>query len=329
MNKVYLINLSPWSVGGFTSVTAHAYKCLREVGVDVELLRLNLDKTEKFNRKMSVDASIPYHNTSVKDALKKIKGVPTIVTGVAREKDLSDTDTIKKLIKADARVIVHGYKEHVQFEHIPYLKNAITIRKSILGMYDGVDDYLVQPYMCEKDLNIESNRRKKAVVIATIVKHKNPHIILEANRLIRAKRNRVDFKANEDRMFAKFTLQKKYPEYQLGKSWPAAISGAQICSHYDFAVDLTVFGKGNGGTQYCFMEAMDAGTVNIIHRDWLKDKGDMKEDKNCLAIETPKELAELLTKYSIDDFDHILQGGYAVLKHHGPRPFYNSLKKLF
>lgn len=341
-NKLILLNLSPWSYGGFASVTAHAYRCLIAEGWEVEILRPNNNRDERTTRLMSL--GVPYRNVSVDTARRLCEGVPSLMTGVAREKDLKDPQTIYKLIDVGARVIVHGYTEHKQFQHLDYLGKSgqgVCVRESMCGVYTAIEQYLPHPYF-PKYLSqwIDSpqssllTRRDRAASVAMVVKHKHPEIILEANRqitkLLGTDEFHIKFLGGEDRMFAKFTLSKRYPEYEFTQRFSSKVHPASVCSKHQIMVDLTVFGAGNGGTQYTFMEAMDAGSVLVVHKDWLQDVGDMQEGVNCLAVATSTELAELVCTLRYKQQLTSLREGYRVLlDQHGPKSFSNSIRRLF
>ena len=61
--------------------------------------------------------------------------------------------------------------------------------------------------------------------------------------------------------------------------------------NYKFNIDMTLIKGDGGGTQYTWLEAWDAGCIPIIHKEWLLDTpDDMREDYNCMVIETAKNL---------------------------------------
>lgn len=335
--KFIIFNLSPWSFGGFTSVTAHAYLCLKEAGWDVQVLRPNIDKDEPKERRMALD--VPYRNVSVATALELCKSTPSLMTGVAREKDLRNPDTIYKLIDAGCHVIIHGTIEKKQFQHVDYLlgtDRAVCIRESMRGVLPNLKKYIPQPYSPAyfnawygaEDQAKFLKGRNHAGAVAMVVKHKNPQIILEANRHLDPDLQ-VQFLGGEDRMYAKFTLSKKFPEYKFASRFSSKVPPVSICRDWQFMVDLTVFEVGNGGTQYSFMEAMDAGCVLVIHREWLRDIGCMKEGVNCLAVSDATELAKLIKTKSYKRTLETLSEGYAsTLAGHGPESFSKSIGRL-
>ena len=51
-----------------------------------------------------------------------------------------------------------------------------------------------------------------------------------------------------------------------------------------------------GGSQYTFLEAIYQGCVLVLHRDWVNQGKTFKEGVNCLAADTPEELASILSE---------------------------------
>lgn len=339
--KINILSLSPWPFGGPTSLTVHTYKCLKSAGWDVKVLRPNNNRDEGRTRLMALD--VPYQNVSVERAVCECRDTPAIMTSVAREKDLRDPETIYKLIDVGCYVVVHGYKSHTQFQHLEYLGNSgrgLCVRQSMQGVYPGIDLFLPHPYLPKyfnrwwtgngfaRDSYPFLSSRKHAGSLAMVVKHKNPEIILEANRLLDHNK-RIKFLGGEDRMYAKFRLSKQYPEYEFSQRFSNKTAPVDVAAGYKFMIDLTSYEVGNGGTQYTFFEAMDAGCVLTINRDWLKDVGDMKENVNCVPIAGHGELAGVLSYVVYRNILDSLAPGYAAtLAAHGPQAFSKAVKEL-
>lgn len=51
-----------------------------------------------------------------------------------------------------------------------------------------------------------------------------------------------------------------------------------------------------GGSQYTFLEAIYQGCVLVLQREWIKHGSIFKEGINCLAVDTPEELATVLSE---------------------------------
>lgn len=79
-----------------------------------------------------------------------------------------------------------------------------------------------------------------------------------------------------NRFWWNFSVKPKHPEWPMpdGKGFPREADAAvKACVGYEFMVDLTIFKNDGGGTQYSFLEAMDAGSVPVMTKDWCSYKG--------------------------------------------------------
>ena len=69
-----------------------------------------------------------------------------------------------------------------------------------------------------------------------------------------------------------------------------------------------------GGSQYTFLEAIYQDCVLILHREWVNQGTLWKEGVNCLAADTPEELASLLCESR--DVTSLLRESKKLLKPH-------------
>ena len=101
------------------------------------------------------------------------------------------------------------------------------------------------------------------------------------------------------------------------------------------AVDLSVIKGDGGGTQYSFMEAADAGAVNVIHRNWLTGHSDdemvpfPRPGANCFAVGTAQELVDLLSE-NVSDVRRrrLVAGSDRLLSAHAPTNAASALLPL-
>jgi hypothetical protein len=102
----------------------------------------------------------------------------------------------------------------------------------------------------------------------------------------------------ENRLFTKFKVMAKYPDFKQGGfnlplEWGVS---ARHAKEYRLAVDFTLFPYDGGGSQYAEMEAWDAGTVPVMFHDWFRYPGEMVPDQNCLSVSSTDDLADLVTR---------------------------------
>lgn len=329
MNRINLIYLSPWPIGGSTSFTAHLYHSLKENGVDVRVLKLG-NKTESGQRKMG-DLNVLYRNMSLNDMLKEVDKYPSLLTAPAHSKNFKDPLSIKKLIEAGMRVVVHDPHEFDHYDHLEWVENPITIRKPAMSYFDKAT-FIPHPYVRKYDDTEPDKRPMAGVSTALIIRMKNPHIILEANRITKLKKHKIHLVGKENRLYTHRSLKPKYPEFEGSKGFPRTLhASAELCRKAFFNVDLTSFGTDGGDSSYSILEGMDAGSIMIVHKDWLGYKGRMKDMINCISVDNPEELANLVLKR--ESMKPVLKGmrqeGYKFLKRHNPKKIAKLYKEEF
>ena len=82
-------------------------------------------------------------------------------------------------------------------------------------------------------------------------------------------------------------------------------------------MDLSVIKNDGGGTQYTFLEAIHQGCTLILHKKWVNQKKSIfKNGVNCLAVETPEELASIFNNTSIIKTNLINKSAKKLLKNH-------------
>ena len=87
----------------------------------------------------------------------------------------------------------------------------------------------------------------------------------------------------------------------------------KILNPAKFSVDLAKYVRDGGGTDYCILEAIHHDTALILHRDWVNIEDSIwKEGHNCLAVETPEELANLIKEDP--DVTNIVKNSKPILK---------------
>jgi hypothetical protein len=121
-----------------------------------------------------------------------------------------------------------------------------------------------------------------------------------------------------------YGLQQKYADVfkQSGKTFQFPLTfnaPVEICEQYAYHVDMTWFPNDGGGTQYVQLEAMDAGTANIMHEDWFRYKDVFRKHVQVFVVDGSEELAELLRNPDEDRRKEIVRQGYEILDTHSPK----------
>ncbi len=287
-NPVNLFYLSSNTTGGWVTYTAHLMYGLKSIGVEVNLYKVG-NRTESRSRPFGYDSH--YTNLSLEDSLN-VDGHSVIV---ALQKNFREKS--EALMDNGAYMVVHDPAEFKNIE-LNDCSNYITIRKEVRKKLKG-SRLVYHPYKRRwKELPTIADR-KRVCSISRIDFDKNTDILLRANRVLKSKQ-RISIHGFENRLYTKFKLLPEFPEWEQSKShYPRErFAATDICKNYMFAVDMSVIKGDGGGTQYSFLEAMDAGCVPIVHIDWIIPNDEMvpwpNPKANCIAVEDSKQLVRVI-----------------------------------
>lgn len=302
-----LFYLSPNPYGGWVTYTAHLIDALKSVGYAPELFKIR-PRSERSKRPFGY--GVEYRNISLEEALSR-KG-PKLVVAAAKNFS-AETEA---LYAAGAGLVVH---DPTELKNLPDLKDGertVVIRK--VGMtFLPKARFIRHPYTQNE---VAGQKTKHAVSICRIDFDKHTDILLDANRLLPEDR-KIDIRGFENRIYTRFKIVPNYPEWvQSQAAYDRTKTAAfDLLAQSRFAVDMSRIKGDGGGTQYSFLEAMDAGAVNIIHRHWIRDDDDMVENRNCLVVENAHHLAETLnTDHSKDQISEMRAEGLFQLSKHAP-----------
>ena len=150
-----------------------------------------------------------------------------------------------------------------------------------------------------------AHRPLNAISVSRLDFDKNSHWLFEANRKLPEDRQ-IEIRGSENRMYTKNKIVNVYPEYKQDSHRPKddratfklEFHGAvNLCKTAKYMTDFSLIKGDGGGTQYTFLEAMDAGTICLIHRDWIREKDSMIDegpDQNCISFASPRGLSSFL-----------------------------------
>ena len=304
--------------GGTTSYTVHLAKAMMEAGIKVHIYRVKERGEEShIRRPFAKYKGIKYRNIDAATALKKVKQRPALMTAPCNSKYLPFAPTIiTDLMKEGMRVVIHDPNEFEIYDHLDGKKwkfkhQPFCIRPSMQKFFPKAN-FIPHPYIREYSAIEYAGEHKErphlAVSVARVTFVKRTEIILEANKILREngyKKDQVVLRGAENRLYTRFKLQKLFPEFKQGGTGYPMVWGASAreCAKGVFALDFTWFPDDGGGSQYSFMEAWDAGTINIIHKDWMRTPGEMSSHPtnrakgNCIAVSGASEAADWLMLY--------------------------------
>lgn len=310
--------------GGTTSYTVHLFEGMRRAGLNPKIYRVK-ERGEERERPFAKYDGVTYRNVDSEEALKIAGSTPSLMTAPCNSKFLEfDPTIIAKLMKVGMRVTVHDPNEFEIYDHLEKDRKSFVpfcIRPSMKKFFPRAV-FVPHPYVREYQTKEYEHVKRPhlAVSVARVTFVKRTHLILEANAKLPEK-SRVVLRGAENRLYTRFKVQRLFPKFKQGRSGFPMVWGASAreCAAGTYAVDFTWFPDDGGGSQYSSLEAWDAGTVNVIHEDWLRYKGEMVAGENCLAVDGADGLARLLVRPLADSsVAEIVDFGYAALKKHDP-----------
>lgn len=330
MVDVALFHMYPNFGGGTTEYTAQLALSLQRCGYTPEIYRVRR-RTEGRDRRYAHYEGLTYSNVSLEDALRTVKSSPSLLTVPSNAKHLTfDPQVIGKLLRAGMRAVVHDPTEFEIYDALDGLDHAklrrpICIRPSMLKHLPGAV-FIPHPYNRASAVS-HIKRNRFAVCVSRVTFKKRIHVMYAANRHLPKSRQIVAVGAL-NRFYGHHKLFKEFPEhandtYGFPRFWGA---GAHECARAKFAVDLSSFDGDGGGTQYTFLEAWDAGTINVLNNAWLSYDGEMKKGRNCAGVDpTPAALVEFFKRADFDQMQDVVEAGYVALSRHAPKPVVAAL----
>lgn len=316
MNKesISLFFMNPISFGGHVTYTVHLMIALKLCGSEVKLYKVR-NRDEQFERDFGYGES--YRNVSIETAKKICRKSATLITAPSKP----ERSHIDELLKAGARIVIH---DPAEFKHGWDVKWAcrrrpIVIRKSMIRQVDGsvFIPHPYDPFGEDKD----QDKRKFGISVSRIDFDKNTHILLDANREL-PKTKRIEIRGFENRIYTRFNIMPVYPEWVQSKAaYPKELRYAyKLCAPYQFMFDMSTIKNDGGGTQYTFLEAIDAGCVCVLNKDWILKKGVMQPGKNCLAVEDHNGILSVYKKYHrrFGELKEINNAARKMLRKHSP-----------
>jgi hypothetical protein len=328
--------------GGTTSFTVHLYRAFQMAGFKPFIYRVK-ERGEERRRPFTKYEGVSYRNVTADEAVKIVKRRPSLMTAPCNSKYLPFApDIIQRLMRLGMQIVIHDPNEFEVYDHLDGKKwkfphQPFCIRPAMQEFFPKAH-FIPHPYVREFQIDHfkpHSERERLALSLARVTFVKRTHIIMEANRYIRREGSSEDtvlLRGAENRLYTRHVLSKKFPEYRQGNcgypmTWGASAREAERAV---FALDFTLFPHDGGGSQYSFMEAWDAGTVNIIHKDWLRKRGEMdahptdRAKGNCIAVKNAREAADWLLLYRqskrwrADAIDIALNGKKQLIREHDP-----------
>lgn len=285
--EINLFFMNPVSYGGHVTFTVHLMRGLRRVGYEPKLWKVG-NRCEGFDRKFGYDEM--YRNVDIVEACRLAKEEPTLITAPSKPM----AARIDLMLEAGARIVIHDPAEFKHGWNWKSVQRPIVIRTTMKQYFKNAV-FIKHPYDAYYPLTESSTGKHSAVSTSRIDFDKHTEILLDANRLL-AKRDQILIKGFENRIYTRFNILPKYPEWvQSVAAYPKELRYAtQLCHDYRFMCDMSIIKGDGGGTQYTFLEAIDGGACCVLNNEWIIKRHTMKPGTNCLAVSSGKELASLI-----------------------------------
>lgn len=321
--------------GGTTTFTAHLMAALSAAGASPRLYRVG-HESERVKNSWPLrefgQYNLKIETINLSDARHVVRTMPSVLAAPANPKFLIRPDLLMYLAKNGMRCVVHDPKEFSAYSGKPWTppkfpQPPICIRPTLR---DYVPDavYIRHPYrrsLSSLEAGQQGSRTKIAISTARVHSSKRPRLLIEANVML-PKRLRIEMLGTEYRMYS-YGLAKKFPGVYAQKSgvfaYPLTFDApvdVNMKAQYNF--DMSWFETDGGGSQYCQLEAMDAGTTPVMHRDWFRYKGSMREGVNALSVSSPMDIVNLIASHKSDYATErracIRAANLAFLEHHNP-----------
>lgn len=287
--NVALFYLPDAKYGGWPTYTAHLYYGLVKCGHNVKLFRIG-NRTENNTRDWG--RGIKYRNLSLTDACLIATQMTSIITATSQKNDVET----EALLRVGAKIVIHDPTELKG--NIPELlktgTDVITIRPiNVVNLekHGIASRYLPHPYM--RNPHKFSKRLLWAGAFSRVDWDKGTHFIIDANdKLPDNKQIRIHGACN--RMYAHHKLPPHWTKYYSGQFGADNLwAGAVLASRYQWAVDMSTISGDGGGTQYTFLEAIDAGTALMLNEGWVTGRPD-DELLGHATFVNPENLAEAI-----------------------------------
>jgi len=293
--NINLFYLSDARYGGHVTFTVHLMLGLRAVGASASLYKVGKNTEDKWR---DFGYGRLYQNISLVDACRLCKSKRSVTLVVATNKPCAQA--INAMIDAGARAVIHDPGEFKRGWNWQKVQRPIVIRESMLSWFEDAV-FLLHPYdPLFGKIFVAPTEEWAAVSTSRIDFDKHTEILLDANRLL-DKKDRIQIYGFENRIYTRFNVVPKYPEWRQSVcKYPRKLRYAvrQLCHKAAFSCDMSIIKGDGGGTQYTFLEAIDAGCALVLNRGWIIDNHVMNPDSNCFAVSDGEQLAGLIKEYT-------------------------------
>lgn len=307
--KITLWYLSQNLYGGWATYTSHLARGLKLAGHDVTIRRFTGSVKE---RELDFGYGVKYKSTPREFAIENLAG--THVVTAVQKNFVGDAN---RVLKMGAHIVLHDpaeLKTGVVQAINRHGSQIIVIRPNNVNLVPGrIAKFVPHPYVRRYTDDDHPTHKWRCISVSRVDFDKNTHILMDANRLGAG----IKIFGFENRIYTRFNLSKKYPEWiqSVGHFDRDKDGAVRLCRHATYVVDMSSIKGDGGGTQYTFLEAIDAGSILILNKDWITPTGVMQPHVNCLTVSDGRELFDLL-QVNEEHYRCIVNEGRRLLQVH-------------
>ena len=344
--EISLFYMSKVGLGGFVKYTSELYKAFQMMGHDVHLYKIR-SRWEKKLR--DFNEGVQSRNISIEDAKDIIAKTDAAIVTATWWKGWHED--IQILLEQGAEVVIHDHTEYNK-DFIAFMK-SYDIRPIVIRLANAnnmkkvglAPVFIPHPYipLMSHEFRISKKHRPvHAISVCRLDFDKRTHMLIEANQQL-PKDKQIQIWGTHVRMYMYNKIVHKYKgwdddKHYTGPNYPREHQhfskengyAVKLNATAEFSVDMSAIVGDGGGTQYSFLQAMDAGTIAVINQDWIIDDHDeMLDSVNCIAVEDVNDLVALLKHNTREDVIGLIGGARYVLGKHEPKVIVPLFMKFF
>lgn len=260
--RICIAYLAKPRYGGWVTYTAHLCHGLRAAGHEPLLVKIG-NRVEGHTRPFG--RGLQYQNITTDALLRLGRDMPVLITAM----DKAHHEPASAALRAGAAITIHDPTElKPDIRETLRDKRIIVIRETMRDALPGAL-YLPHPYVRCGQLPEPQWARKMACAVSRIDFDKHTDTIVQANLL---PGEPIDIYGFANTMYAHLRLKPIDADWQRNYHGTfdadALHSAVRIATKYRCMVDMSAI-KGDGrGTQYTFLEAVDAGCKLVLNESW-------------------------------------------------------------
>lgn len=291
-----LLYLARPNYGGWVTFTAHLQRLLP----GSRLYKIG-NKLERKTRDFGYD--VRYQNIPA-EALPMLENI--VITAI----DKNYYNILPRV--RSGKIVIHDPTE-LKKELIPHLEKleVITIRKKVhdllIDKYSLNSQLINHPY---QPFEYKETKKSGIVSLCRIDFDKHFDIVLDSNIPI-------DIYGSANTMYVYHKLDKdKFNSLYKGHIPKTSQAIQDVLLNKRYFVDMSLIKGDGGGTQYSFLEAINAKCVLILQKAWIEAGDTFKHEHNCIAVSSAKELADAVNRYDDETLNKIADNAFEMLKDH-------------